>query len=71
MFVVLQRIDDGDELTVTILHDQYMADLFSGLDPHHGAMDLNSPLKISSNLAIPKAHAVRLERFLKRHKAVK
>lgn len=59
---------DGDELTVTILHDEKMAKLFSGLDPHHGAMDLNSPLKISDNLAIPKAHAVRMERFLKRHK---
>ena len=45
-----------------------MAKLFSGLDPHHGAMDLNSPLKLSGNLAIPKAHAVRMERFLKRHK---
>lgn len=61
---------DGDELTVSILHDEYMANLFSGLDPHHGAMDLNSPLKISGNLAIPKAHAVRMERFLKRHKVV-
>lgn len=59
---------DGDELTVTILHDEKMAKLFSGLDPHHGAMDLNSPLKLSGNLAIPKAHAVRMERFLKRHK---
>ncbi len=60
---------DGDELTATVLHDQRMAKLFSGLDPHHGAMDLNAPLKISGNLAIPKAHAVRMERFLKRHKA--
>lgn len=59
---------DGDELVVTILHDEYMEDLFSGLDPHHGAMDLNQPLTFSGNLAIPKAHTVKLERFLKRHK---
>ena len=53
---------------VTILHDEYMEDLFSGLDPHHGAMDFNQPLTFSGNLAIPKAHTVKLERFLKRHK---
>lgn len=60
--------DDGDELVATILHDYKMEDLFSGLDPHHGALDLNQPLTFSGNLAIPKAHAVKLERFLNRHK---
>ena len=59
---------DGDEMCLTVLHDHKMEDLFSRLDPHHGALDLNQPLSFSSNLAIPKAHTVKLERFLKRHK---
>lgn len=60
------QIDDGDELTATILHDYKMEDLFAGLDPHHGALDLNSPLKFSKNLSIPKAHTLKLDRFRKR-----
>lgn len=59
---------DGDELTLTILHDKKMANLFEGLKPHYGAMDLNTPLTLSNNLGIPKSHAVKLERFLNRHR---
>ena len=42
--------------------------LFEGLKPHYGALDLNTPLTFSSNLGVPKAHAVKLERFLNRHR---
>lgn len=59
---------DGDEMTCTILHDKKMAALFEPLSVHYGAMDLNSPLEFSGNAAIPKAHAMKLERFLNRHK---
>lgn len=59
---------DGDELCWSVLHDRRMERLFEGLKPHYGALDLNTPLTFSSNLGIPKAHAVKLERFLKRHR---
>lgn len=59
---------DGDELVATILHDEKMANLFEGLAPHHGALDLNKPLEFSGHLGIPKAHTVKLSRFLNRHK---
>ena len=55
-------------MTCTILHDKKMAALFEPLSVHYGAMDLNSPLEFSGNAAIPKAHAMKLERFLNRHK---
>ncbi len=66
--LTLNKIVDGDELCWSVLHDRRMEQLFEGLRPHYGALDLNTPLTFSGNLGVPKAHAVKLERFLNRHK---
>lgn len=67
-WLTLNKIVDGDELCWSVLHDRRMEQLFEGLRPHYGALDLNTPLTFSGNLGVPKAHAVKLERFLNRHK---
>lgn len=40
-------------MNLRLLVDDYEMASFSILEPHHGVLDLNTPFKISSNIAIP------------------
>ena len=43
----------GDEMNLRLLVDDYEIESFSVLAPHYGVLDLNTPFKVSSNIAIP------------------
>lgn len=42
-----------DQMNLTLLTDETMAEQFEELAPHKNVFDLNTPLKVSNNVNIP------------------
>lgn len=55
---------DGDAMNLMLALDNHMASHLARLAPHHSAMDLNEPRRISRNLALPNPLVATISNYL-------
>jgi len=55
---------DGDAMNLMLALDNHMARNLSRLAPHHSAMDLNEPRRVSRNLALPNPLVATISNYL-------